>query len=92
MHKYSSYKTYTPYISKYDPCPPMKVKSYSTPINLYLGFQPMNLPQYQAREALQKGTLWPALYSPYEKVKMRKPLFSKPQTQPELQPEEEEMD
>jgi hypothetical protein len=28
--------------------------------------QPPNLPQYSPREALRKGTLWPALYFPYK--------------------------
>jgi hypothetical protein len=27
--------------------------------------QPPNLPQYSPREALHKGTLWPALYFPW---------------------------
>lgn len=67
-NKHSSFtqeKTYHPYISSHDPCPPIKIKMYSTPPNLYLGFQPPNLPQYKQREALRKGVLWPALYSPY---------------------------
>ncbi|GIN89472.1 hypothetical protein J6TS1_23710 [Siminovitchia terrae] len=67
------YKTYTPYISPFDPCPPIKVKSYSTPPHLYLGFQPPNLPQFPPREALRHGTLWKVFYdsyySPYERAK-----------------------
>ena len=58
-------KTYMPYVSPFDPCPPIRVKTYETPPNLYLGFQPYGLPQYSPREALYHGTLWPALYSPY---------------------------
>ncbi|UFT97651.1 spore coat associated protein CotJA [Radiobacillus kanasensis] len=65
MH--SQRKYWKPYISPYDPCYPKEVKSYVTPPNLYLGFQPPNLPQYPtAKEALFRGTLWPALFSPYE--------------------------
>ncbi|NEU29574.1 spore coat associated protein CotJA [bacterium LRH843] len=43
----------------------MRVKSYETPPQLYIGFQPPGLPQFQPHEALRLGTLWPALYSPY---------------------------
>lgn len=59
-------KTYEPYISPFDPCPPIRVKAYETPPQLYLGFQPYGLPQYSPHEALFKGTLWPMLYAPYE--------------------------
>ncbi|WP_202406230.1 spore coat associated protein CotJA [Pontibacillus yanchengensis] len=58
-------KYYHPYISPFDPCPPIRVKSYQTPPNLYLGFQPPNLEQYPPKQALYCGTLWPALFSPY---------------------------
>ncbi|XID96012.1 spore coat associated protein CotJA [Paenibacillaceae bacterium WGS1546] len=43
----------------------MKVKWYIVPPNQYIAFQPMNLPQFPLDEALYRGTLWPALYSPY---------------------------
>lgn len=59
-------KTYYPFISPTDPCPQMKVKTYITPPNLYLTFQPPNLPQWSPHLALRHGTLWPALYSPYQ--------------------------
>jgi spore coat protein JA len=59
-------KVYYPYISPFDPCPPQRVKAYSTPPELYMNFQPPGLPQYSPYEALRSGTLWPALYSPYE--------------------------
>ncbi|TCT25604.1 spore coat protein JA [Melghiribacillus thermohalophilus] len=62
---YSLVKYYHPYISPFDPCPPMKVKSYRTPPNLYVGFQPPSLPQFSPKEALFHGTLWPIFYSPY---------------------------
>lgn len=66
MH--SHFKKWNPYVSPFDPCPPLNVKCYSTPPNLYIGFQPPGLPQYpNASEALRSGTLWPALYSPYPK-------------------------
>ena len=52
MDKYM--KSYVPYHSPQDPCPPIGKKYYSTPPNLYLGFQPPNLPQFSPKEALQK--------------------------------------
>ncbi|WP_332695931.1 spore coat associated protein CotJA [Halalkalibacter lacteus] len=66
MNEHTQRKYFYPYASPFDPCPPIKVKSYETPPNLYLGYQPYGLPQFQPREALFCGTLWPALYSPYE--------------------------
>lgn len=57
---------YHPFISPLDPCPPIKVKSYNVGIQLFITFQPPDLPQFDPFEALRKGTLWPALYSPYE--------------------------
>lgn len=64
MH--SQYRYWRPYISPFDPCKPIEVKSYSTPSHLFIGFQPPGLPQYPtAKEALKAGTLWPQLYSPY---------------------------
>ena len=63
---FTQYKYWRPYISPNDPCPPIEIKSYSTPPQLYIGFQPSGLPQFPtAREALMHGTLWPQLYSPY---------------------------
>lgn len=38
---------------------------------LDLGFQKKNLPQYSLEQALKHGTLWKALYSPYEKGESR---------------------
>ncbi|MDQ0213723.1 spore coat protein JA [Oikeobacillus pervagus] len=63
--KHTRFKMYHPYVSPFDPCPPMKVKTYSTPPHLYIGFQPPNLPQFSPFEALQKGTLWKYFYDPY---------------------------
>ncbi|MBT2214291.1 spore coat associated protein CotJA [Virgibacillus dakarensis] len=63
---FTQFKYWKPYISPLDPCPPMRVKSYSTPPQLYITFQPKGLDQYNtAREALYCGTLWPTLFSPY---------------------------
>ena len=62
---YSRIKTYHPYISSFDPCKPIKTKTYSTPPNLYLGFQPPNLEQFSPMEALRAGTLWKVFYDPY---------------------------
>ncbi|MFX3624481.1 MAG: spore coat associated protein CotJA [Ectobacillus sp.] len=59
-------KSYIPYHSPYDPCPPIGQKYYSTPPNLYVGFQPPNLEQFAPKEALKKGTLWPIFYDYYE--------------------------
>lgn len=61
----AAFRMYEPFIGPFDPCPPKTVKVYNTPIQLYLGFQPMNLPQYDPQTALKTGTLWPCLYSPY---------------------------
>lgn len=60
-----SRKSYQPYLSPNDPCPQQRVKTYETPPELYLGFQPYDLQQYPPRVALRKGTLWPALFDPY---------------------------
>jgi spore coat protein JA len=66
-------KQFYPYYSPLDPCKPIKVKTFSTPPNLYIGFQPPNLPQFTPQEALKAGTLWKVFYdpwfSPYETVK-----------------------
>jgi len=58
-------RMYEPFIGPHDPCPPHLVKSYDTPPQLFLGYQPMNLPQFDLATALCKGTLWPCLFSPY---------------------------
>jgi len=61
----SNYKSYKPYVSPFDPCPPILEKTYSTPPQLYMGFQPPNLPQFSPIEALKNGTLWQPFYDPY---------------------------
>ncbi len=61
----SQWREWYPYVSPWDPCPPIRVKRYVVPPNLYINYQPMNLPQFSINEALFRGTLWPALYSPY---------------------------
>lgn len=58
-------KSYRPYIGPCDPCRPIRVKYYETPPNLYMGYQPYGLQQFDPCTALKKGTLWPALYAPY---------------------------
>lgn len=65
MH--SPFKTYAPFIGPFDPCPPIKIKAYATPPNLYIDFQPPGLKQFSPAEALKRGTLWPALFSPYDR-------------------------
>lgn len=68
----TQFKYWKPYISPNDPCPPRKIKYYSTPPQLYIHFQPMSLPQFATpREALMHGTLWPQLYSPYPNPQKR---------------------
>ena len=59
-------KNYAPFIGPHDPCPPIRVKTYETPPQLYLGFQPYGMQQFTPKEALKHGTLWPALYAPYQ--------------------------
>jgi spore coat protein JA len=58
-------RTYLPLVGAYDPCRPMLVKTYVTPPQLYVGYQPFCLPQFTPAEALRAGTLWPIFYSPY---------------------------
>lgn len=65
MMNFSTRKFYYPYVSPFDPCPPIRVKSYVTPPHLYLGFQPQNLPQFSPHDALKNGTLWPIFNDPY---------------------------
>ncbi|ASK63318.1 spore coat protein CotJA [Virgibacillus phasianinus] len=64
-HEFTQFKYWEPYISPYDPCKPIRVKSYPTPPQLYINFQPPGLPQYNPEDALFHGTLWPALSSPW---------------------------
>lgn len=61
----AQWRQWRPYVSPNDPCPPMRVKSYIVPPSEFIPYQPMNLPQFSLDEALYRGTLWPALYSPY---------------------------
>jgi spore coat protein JA len=55
-----------PFVGPFDPCPPKYVKTYVVPPNQFIPYQPMNLPQFPLPQALKLGTLWPALYSPYD--------------------------
>ncbi|RID83610.1 spore coat associated protein CotJA [Mesobacillus zeae] len=59
-------KSYSPYHSPFDPCRPIGKKFYSTPPNLYIGFQPPGMEQFDPHTALRKGTLWPAFWDYYE--------------------------
>jgi spore coat protein JA len=61
----NQWRSYRPYHSPLDPCPPIGKKVYIVPPNQYITFQPAGLKQFSPREALRKGTLWPDLYSPY---------------------------
>ncbi|OXM15257.1 hypothetical protein CGZ75_00475 [Paenibacillus herberti] len=62
----AGYREWYPFRGPHDPCPPIGVKKYVIPPNQYILYQPTGLPQYPLEEALRLGTLWPALYSPYE--------------------------
>lgn len=60
------WRTYQPFRSPFDPCPPIGDKAFIVPPNQYINFQAKSLKQYAPREALKRGTLWPELYSPYD--------------------------
>ncbi|MEK8212440.1 MULTISPECIES: spore coat associated protein CotJA [unclassified Paenibacillus] len=62
----SQERVWTPYRGPFDPCPPVPFKTYVVPPNQFIAFQPPGLPQFPLPEALRAGTLWPALFSPYE--------------------------
>jgi spore coat protein JA len=62
-------KIYHPVAGRYDPCTPITEKTFVVPPQLFLTYQPADLPQYEGKEALLKGTLWPDLFSPYEPKK-----------------------
>lgn len=59
-------RVWYPYVSPFDPCPPITAKTFIIPPNLAMPWQPPGLPQFSPYEALKRGTLWPAYYSPYE--------------------------
>jgi spore coat protein JA len=59
-------RCWQPFVGPFDPCKPILVKTFITPPNLFISFQPPRLPQFPPYEALQKGTLWPLFYSPYD--------------------------
>jgi spore coat protein JA len=56
-----------PFIGPNNPCPPIRVKSYVVPPQVYDHFQPPGLPQFSPHEALRYGTLWPAYYNEYQR-------------------------
>ncbi len=60
------WRTYQPYRSQFDPCPPVEEKVFIVPPNQYITFQSKGLKQFPPKEALKRGTLWPDLYSPYD--------------------------
>ncbi|MBX5435995.1 MAG: spore coat associated protein CotJA [Alicyclobacillaceae bacterium] len=62
----SEWRVHEPCRSPFDPCPP-RVYAYVVPPNQYITVQPPGLKQFSPREALRRGTLWPDLYSPYER-------------------------
>ncbi|KXH81882.1 spore coat associated protein CotJA [Sporosarcina sp. HYO08] len=50
-----------PYVSPLDPCPPIRVKTFVLPPQLFMDTQPPGLPQFSPADALRHGSLWPAL-------------------------------
>lgn len=65
MNASEQFRTYRPFVGPHDPCPPIRVKSYNVPPQLFITFQPPNMQQFSAYDALKYGTLWPGLYAPY---------------------------
>ncbi|MCM3710184.1 spore coat associated protein CotJA [Sporosarcina luteola] len=61
MERPSYRGSFEPYISPLDPCPPIRVKKFVLPPQLFMDFQPPGLPQYTPEQALRQGTLWPIL-------------------------------
>ncbi|MGG0667308.1 spore coat associated protein CotJA [Sporosarcina koreensis] len=61
MERPSYRGSYEPYNSPLDPCPPIRVKTFVLPPQLFIGFQPPGLPQFTPEQALRHGTLWPIL-------------------------------
>ncbi|WP_342505722.1 spore coat associated protein CotJA [Sporosarcina sp. FSL K6-2383] len=53
--------SYKPYVSPLDPCPPIWVKTFVLPPQIFMNFQPPGLPQNSPEETLRQGTLWPSL-------------------------------
>ncbi|MCG7342599.1 spore coat associated protein CotJA [Sporosarcina sp. ACRSL] len=61
MERPSYRGSFEPWISPLDPCPPIRVKTFVLPPQLFIGFQPPGLPQFTPEQALRHGTLWPIL-------------------------------
>ncbi|PZX05748.1 spore coat protein JA [Psychrobacillus insolitus] len=56
---------FKPYVSPRDPCPPILVKKFVLPPQIFTNFQPPGLPQNSPAEALKQGSLWPAFVDGY---------------------------
>lgn len=63
---FTQIKTWQPFHSPFDPCPPISQKFYRTPVNIYMTFQPPNLEQFPPDVAIKHGTLWKVFYDFYE--------------------------
>lgn len=50
---------FQPFVSPLDPCPPIVVKKFVLPPQLFTNFQPPGLPQFSPEDALRHGALWP---------------------------------
>lgn len=53
--------SFEPFVSPRDPCPPILVKYFVLPPQLFINFQQPGLPQNSPEEALRQGSLWPQL-------------------------------
>ncbi|MEK5214400.1 hypothetical protein MHI47_02490 [Psychrobacillus sp. FSL H8-0487] len=51
--------SYKPFVSPRDPCPPITIKYFVLPPQIFTNFQQPGLPQNSPEEALMQGSLWP---------------------------------
>ncbi|ETI67406.1 glutamate decarboxylase [Neobacillus vireti LMG 21834] len=58
-------KKFRPYFSPFNPYTPIKLEAYSSPYNLYKGYQQTNLTHSPSEEILRAGTLWKPFYNPF---------------------------
>lgn len=59
-------KSYIPFHSPNDPCPPIGKNITQLPHTYLWAFNHLTYPNSHQKEALRKGTLWPAFYDFYE--------------------------
>lgn len=56
---FTKVKSYRPFHSAFDPCPPIGKRYYRTPPNLYLGFQPRAFRSFPRWRRRKKGRFGP---------------------------------